>query len=225
MSGVVAFDMNETTLDLAPVRAAVNRHLPEAGFTVWFQKLLQLSMATTVAGSFESFGELARHAFDAVAATESAAPAAGAFEEVAAAIGSIQPFPEVPAGLERLREAGWTTVALTNSGQQMVEGQCSNAGLSDLFDHIISVEQVQVYKPWPEPYLHAAATAGVAPTDLWMVACHDWDLAGARNAGLRTAFVARPGMPWANVYEPPELHVADFMRLADALLSLQVPGT
>ncbi len=225
MRGVVAFDMNETTLDLAPVRAAVNRHLPEAGFTVWFQKLLQLSMATTVAGSFESFGVLARHAFDAVGATEPAAPAAGAFEEVAAAIGSIQPFPEVPAGLERLREAGWITVALTNSGQQMVEGQCENAGLSDLFDHIISVEQVQVYKPWPDPYLHAAATAGVDPGDVWMVACHDWDLAGARNAGLRTAFVARPGMPWAGVYPPPEIHVTDFMRLADALLALQVPGT
>lgn len=219
MSGVVAFDMNETTLDLAPVRLAVDRHLPASGFTVWFQKLLQLSMATTVAGSFESFGVLARHAFDAVADTEAGTPPDGAFDEVAAAIASIQPYPEVPAGLERLRDAGWTTIALTNSGQAMVEGQCQNAGLSDLFDHIVSVEQVQVYKPWPEPYRHAASVASADPQDVWMVACHDWDLAGARNAGLRTAFVARPGMSWAGVYPAPDAHVTDFMRLADHLLA------
>ncbi|TWF79910.1 hypothetical protein FHX44_115846 [Pseudonocardia hierapolitana] len=26
-----------------------------------------------------------------------------------------------------------------------------------------------------------------------MVACHGWDITGARNAGLRTAFLERPG--------------------------------
>jgi 2-haloacid dehalogenase len=216
---VIAFDMNETTLDLAPVRAVVDEHLADAGgFTVWFQKLLQLSMATTVTGEFLPFGTLAKHSFDAVADTQATTPPADAFAAVATAIGSIQPYAEVPAGLERLRDGGWTTIALTNSGQDMVEGQCRNAGLADLFDHIVSVEQVQVYKPWPTPYLHAATVAGIEPADLWMVACHDWDLAGARNAGLKTAFIERPHMSYADSYPAADLRVANFMRLADELL-------
>lgn len=212
--------MNETTLDLAPVRTIVDDLLgPAGGFTVWFQKLLQLSMATSAVGRFVDFGTLARNAFDATAAAGSIEIPVGSWEDVAAAIGSIPPHPEVPAALGRLREAGWTTVALTNSGQATVEAQCERAGLADRFDHIISVEAVQIYKPSAAPYEHAAAIVGVPTGEVWMVACHDWDLAGARSAGMRTAYVARPGMSYADVYDPPDILVADFAALADALIA------
>lgn len=217
---IALFDMNETTLDLAPVRHLVNELLPDAGgFTVWFQRLLQLSMATTATGAgFSDFGTLARSAFVAVEATADDSPDADAFGTVAAAIGAIQPYPEVPAALERLRSAGWTLVALTNSGQAMVDGQVKNTGLSPLFDHVLSVEAVQTYKPAPEPYLHALSVTGCDPADAWMVACHDWDLAGARGVGIRTAFIERSGMSYADCFAPADLSVADFTALADALI-------
>jgi len=217
---VAVFDMNETTLDLAPVRELVDRHVPlGGGFTVWFQRLLQLSMATTTTGAgFIDFGTLARQAFDAVAASNGDAPADGAFAEIAAAIGSIAPYPEVPPALAELRDAGWMTIALTNSGQAMVEGQCAKAGLTDAFDHIISVESVQTYKPSRAPYEHAATVAGVDASAMWMVACHDWDLAGARAAGYNTAFVARPAMTYADTWPPADVHVADFTALVHALI-------
>ena len=216
------FDMNETTLDLSPVRAVVDERLGDAGgFTVWFQKLLQLSMATTATGTeFHDFGTLARHAFDAVAASGSVALPDDAFAPVGAAITSIQPYPDVPDGLRRLRAGGFTTVALTNSGQSAVDAQVANAGLAELFDHVISVEQIRAYKPAAAPYRHALDTVGIEAADAWMVACHDWDLAGASAVGLRTAFVERPAMSWAATYRPPDVSVADFGQLADRLLSL-----
>lgn len=219
---VAVFDMNETTLDLAPVRGLVDSHLPlGGGFTVWFQRLLQLSMATTTTGAgFIDFGTLARQAFEAVAASGGDTPPDGAFAEVAAAIGSIAPYPEVPAALAQLRDAGWMTIALTNSGQAMVEGQCAKAGLTDAFDHIISVESVQTYKPSRAPYEHAASIAGVDPSQMWMVACHDWDLAGARAAGYNTAFIARPAMSYAPTWPAADVHVDDFVGLTDALLTI-----
>ncbi|MEM7276125.1 MAG: hypothetical protein AAF547_23830, partial [Actinomycetota bacterium] len=63
MTGIAVFDMNETTLDLGPVAAVVDRLLSEggAGFTVWFQKLLQLSMTTGAVGEHVEFGTLADH--------------------------------------------------------------------------------------------------------------------------------------------------------------------
>lgn len=154
------FDMNETTLDLAPVRALVDQHLGAAGgFTVWFQRLLQLSMATTSTSSgFKEFGALARDAFEAVAATATDEPADDAFGSVAAAIAGIKPFPEVPAAMERLKEAGWTLIALTNSGQAMVDGQVENSGMAHLFDHVLSVESVQTYKPAAAPYEFAISS-------------------------------------------------------------------
>lgn len=221
MTNVAVFDMNETTLDLAPVRALVDDLLPEAGgFTVWFQRLLQLSMATTATGmDFHDFGTLARHAFDAVAGSAGDAPTDDAFGTVAAAIGAIAPYPGVPDGLARLRDGGWTLVALTNSGQAMVDGQVERSGLTPLFDHVLSVESVSTYKPAAAPYEFALSTVGCKPTDAWMIACHDWDLAGARAAGMHTVFVERAGMSYAGVWPAPDHSVADFTALADALLA------
>ncbi|MEM7276165.1 MAG: HAD-IA family hydrolase [Actinomycetota bacterium] len=141
-----------------------------------------------------------------------------AWPSVAATIGSIQPHPEVPAALDRLRNGGWTLVALTNSGQATVEAQCEGADLTRRFDHILSVDRVRTFKPAPAPYRLAAETVGADPSDLWMVACHDWDLAGARAVGLRTAYVRRTGMAYARTYPAPDLDVWDFGALADHLL-------
>lgn len=213
------FDMNETTLDLAPVRQLVDSHLGSAGgFTVWFQRLLQLSMATTATGAgFLEFGALARDAFDAVEASADDEPDSDAFAEVAQAIVSIRPFAEVPAALARLKQAGWQLIALTNSGQAMVDGQVERSGLAEVFDHVLSVESVQTYKPAAAPYEHAIAVAGCEPGEAWMVAAHDWDLAGARAVGLQTAFIQRPQMSYAPTWPDPELSVVDFTALADAL--------
>jgi len=218
--GTAIFDMNETTLDLAPVRRLVDELLPDAGgFTVWFQRLLQLSMATTATGTgFRDFGSLAGDAFGAVAATGNDQPADDAFGRVAAAIGAIETYPEVPAAMERLKAGGWKLVALTNSGQAMVDGQVSNNGLGSVFDHVLSVESVQTYKPAAAPYRHALSVAGCEAGDAWMVACHDWDLAGARAVGMNTAFVERPAMSYASTFDAPELSVANFTALADAFV-------
>ncbi|MEM7276166.1 MAG: hypothetical protein AAF547_24040, partial [Actinomycetota bacterium] len=74
-----------------------------AGFTVWFQKLLQLSMTTGAVGEHVEFGTLADHALTAVADATGVELADDAWPSVAATIGSIQPHPEVPAALDRLR--------------------------------------------------------------------------------------------------------------------------
>ena len=221
MSGIAIFDMNETTLDLGPVRTLVDELLSTGGgFQVWFQRLLQLSMATTATGQeFQDFGTLARAAFDANAEAGRIAPGPDAFSTVATVLGAISPYHEVPAAMTRLRDAGWTLVALTNSGQAMVDGQVERAGIRDLFDHVLSVEAVQTYKPNAAPYRHALEVVDAQPGDAWMVACHDWDLAGAKAVGLRTAFVERRYMTYASAFAPPDLSVRNFTELADALLA------
>ena len=54
-----------------------------------------------------------------------------------------------------------------------------------------------------------------------MVACHDWDLAGARAAGMTTAFIRRPGMSYAENYERPNMSVNNFVDLAISLVNVE----
>ncbi len=219
MAGVVVFDINETTLDLEPVRTVIDDLVgPEGGFTAWFPRLLQLSMTTTAIGHYVDFTTLARQALDAVAATGESEPGDDGWSQVTAAMGRLQAHPDVADGLTSLRESGWTTVALTNSAQATVEAQLDGAGLAPLFDHTLSVDAVRQYKPSRGPYHYAAAVVGTDPAEMWMVACHDWDLAGARSAGFSTAFVRRPAMSYAATFAAPDLEVDDFVELADRLI-------
>lgn len=220
MTPVAIFDINETTLDLAPVRRTIDQLLGHGnGFTIWFQKLLQLSMTTTATGNYADFTMLAKASLHAVAESSAHSLPADAWDQVGAAMGSLAAYPDVQSGLTTLRSAGWTTVALTNSAPASVEAQLAHARLTPLFDYILSVDAVQAYKPARDPYLHAAERVGADPEALWMVACHDWDLAGARAVGMSTAFVRRPNMAYAPNYRAADITTADFNDLADQLVA------
>ena len=58
---------------------------------------------------------------------------------------------------------------------------------------------------------------GIKPEDALMVAAHAWDLAGAKNVGIQTAFIARPGkVLYPNVARP-DYVVKGLLELVEAL--------
>lgn len=217
MTAIVC-DVNETLLDLAPLAPVLDHHLGPEAASLWFARLLHHSTVNALVGEYRPFGELAAAAFASVAQSRGVAPPSGAWEEVAATLASLAAHPDVVPGLARFRAAGWTVAALTNSAPSALAAGLAAAGLTDLVDRPISVEAVGRFKPAPEPYRHALAVLGVTAGDAWMVACHDWDLAGADAVGMRTAFVARPGMPRSPAYPPADVVVPDLVELANRLL-------
>jgi 2-haloacid dehalogenase len=101
----------------------------------------------------------------------------------------LKPWPDVRAGLEALRRQR-VTAALSNGHVALL---IDLARYGDLrFDCLLSAELVRAYKPAPEVYRTAARLLGVQPAELMLVAAHPWDLKGAREAGLKTAFIDRP---------------------------------
>jgi len=60
------------------------------------------------------------------------------------------------------------------------------------WDAVIPCEMLRIYKPRAEAYQRAAELLAMAPHEIVMVACHNFDLDAARGAGFRTAFVRRP---------------------------------
>jgi 2-haloacid dehalogenase len=117
-----------------------------------------------------------------------------------------------------LKSAGLRLATLTNSAPVMIDAQLKHAGLADMFDAVLSVEQVHRFKPAREVYDMAASELASRPADLWLVAAHNWDTTGAMRAGWNAAFVARPGMVLGPLDARPKIVGKDLAEVAERLL-------
>ncbi len=101
----------------------------------------------------------------------------------------LDPWPDTIPGLIRLR-ARHFLAPLSNGNILLLANMAKRAGLP--WDAVLGAEAAQAYKPQPEAYLRTADILGLQPGEVALVAAHNNDLAAARKAGLKTAFVLRP---------------------------------
>ena len=101
----------------------------------------------------------------------------------------LDAWPDVAAGLARLRTR-YLVAPCSNGNISLMVDLARRNGL--VWDAILGAELARDYKPKPAVYLAAAAAFDCEPSRTMMVAAHSSDLAAAAQAGLRTAFVARP---------------------------------
>lgn len=192
---VILFDVNETLLDLTPVKESVGKALgsrPELA-PLWFTTLLQYSLVTTVTDHYLDFAEVGAACLRMVAKAHGVELSEEDAKEALAPMRSLPPHADVIPALGRLRDADFRLVTLTNSSKAALADQMTNAGLTKFFEVLLSVEDVGKYKPHADVYRWAAGRAGADVSECLLVAAHGWDVAGAAWVGMKTAFVARPG--------------------------------
>jgi 2-haloacid dehalogenase len=215
---VVAFDVNETLLDLAPVRAAlVEAGRPESLLPTVFARTLLTGIAAAAAGGWCRF----RDAFDAALAQESDLSQA-ARTGVLDAFGELAPHADVEPALRRLTEAGFRVVTLTHGSPGVAEAGLERGGVTPLVERSLSSEAIRAWKPSREVYLWAAGACGVAPDRMALIAAHGWDVFGAQRAGLTGAWFPRHERIYPPVYEAPHVTAPHLAGVVDGLLAL--PG-
>lgn len=213
---VVAFDVNETLLDLAPVRATlVEIGEPESLLRTVFARALLTGFAATVVGDRCTF----RDAFDSALAQESALPAA-ARAGVLDAFAELSPHPDVEPAMRRLTEAGVRVVTLSHGSPGVAEAGLARGGLTPLVEATLTSETISAWKPAREVYLWAAGRCAVAPERLALVASHGWDVLGAQRAGLTGAWFPRSERVYPPVYEAPHVQADDLLGAVEGLLAL-----
>lgn len=93
-------------------------------------------------------------------------------------------------------------------------------GLKIFFDGTFSVDKVQLYKPHFDTYEYVLEELNFDPKETLLVAAHGWDIAGATNAGLQAAFIARNEQALYPLAEKPRFVCADLVALAKELVKL-----
>jgi len=221
---VLFFDVNETLLDLTKMKKQVGDALggKDELLPLWFTTMLQYSLVTSASGDYKPFGQIGAAALQMVAANNGITISEeNAREVIVNAMQNLPPHPEVKEALLQLKQAGYKLVAFTNSSTEGLKNQFENAGLTDFFDEQLSVEETGKFKPFTETYLWGASKMDVNPEECMLIAAHGWDVYGAMSAGLRAAFVARPGQQLFPLAPKTEIIENDLKKVADILVTYQ----
>ncbi|MGH2877503.1 MAG: haloacid dehalogenase type II [Solirubrobacteraceae bacterium] len=217
---VLALDVNETLSDLQPLAARLEAAgAPGHLLATWFASVLRDGFALAAAGAYADFAEIAR---DTLRSTLAQVEGLTCTPDEAArlvldGLRELPLHPDVRPGLEQLHAAGMRLVTLTNGSVASTRSLLERGGAAGLVEQLLSVEGVRRWKPSPEPYRDAAASCGVAPERVMLVAVHPWDVDGALRAGLRACWIDRSGAPYPTIFREPELTCRDFAELATAL--------
>lgn len=220
MSRICVFDINETLLDLHALDPLFAEAFGDAAARrEWFTQMLQLSFVSTITDEYRNFGTLGAAALGMVAARRGVSLQNERKAVLLGGLRRLPPHPDVPASLQRLREAGVRLVTLTNSTLAVSQEQLAYSGLENFFERQFSVDTVRRLKPAPETYQMVVRELGVPPASLCMVAAHAWDIAGALKVGYSGAFIARPGMVLDPSVPRPAFVGANLAEIADQLLA------
>ena len=139
---------------------------------------------------------------------------------IAATWHALDAWPDFVPALERLKRR-YVCVSFTVLSLALVIAVSRRNGIA--WDAVIPCEMLRVYKTKPEAYQRAARLLQMPPSEILMVACHNFDLDAARGEGFRTGFVRRPD-EWGPAGPPDpvpnpatDIVVDDFAELADRL--------
>ncbi|MCB9151937.1 MAG: haloacid dehalogenase type II [Caldilineaceae bacterium] len=222
----LTFDLFGTILDLGgSLIPYIAKFLQQKGSSVdpahfWAQwrarQRIEQYQDTILMLGHSGYQEVARRGFVYTLGLNNVAATPDEVVEFMQAWQQLSPFPEVVSALERLTSR-YKLVILSNGEPDFLAHLAQNR-VQWAFDQIFSVNTVGAFKPHPGVYRRAAQSLNLEVGECLMVSANSFDVMGARACGYRAAFVNRYKLPYEDSVYQPDVTVADFTGLADALL-------
>ena len=214
------FDAYGTVFDFASA-AARCPDIPEdrraALTTLWRDKQLQYTWLRTLQGRYVDFWQVTGDALD-FALDSLAIKKAGLRETLMELYRTLAAFPEVSDVLRSLRESGFATAILSNGSPAMLDAAVNGAGLSGLFDAVLSADAVGAFKTDPKVYQYALDQLGVPASAVSFQSSNAWDAHAASDFGMRVVWCNRYGQQRDRLPGSPDHEVRTLAELP-ALLS------
>ncbi len=181
---------------------------------LWREKQLQYSWLRSLQGRYADFwqvtGDALDYALDALDIKSSELR-----DALMAAYKTLDAFPEVPSVLTGLKKRGFKTAILSNGTHEMLAAAIDRAGIGSLLDHVLSVEEVAIYKTAPQVYQLAVDRLGVRVQEISFQSSNAWDVHGASAFGMRTVWCNRKSDRRERLPGKPDREIRDLTALLD----------
>jgi 2-haloacid dehalogenase len=190
----LAFDAYGTLFDVFSVTALCEQLYPGKGnqlAQIWRAKQLQYSLMRSLMGRHRDFWGLTEDGLAFASKNLQLDLTADKKKQLMDAYLSLAAFPDVKPGLEALKAQGVKIAILSNGEPKMLEAAAKSAGIRDLLDEVISVEEVKIFKVSPRVYWLAPERLKVSNSELGFISANSWDINGGASAGLNTFWIQR----------------------------------
>jgi 2-haloacid dehalogenase len=219
LTGIEAcvFDAYGTLFDFSTAAGACvdvlgNRAAPLTA--LWRDKQLQYTWLLAAQGRHADFATVTGDALDFALETL-AIGSPGLRERLMRLYFTLGAFPEVPAVLSRLKRAGFRLAILSNGSPAMLATAVASAGLEGMFDAILSVEEVGVFKPHPEVYRLALDRLSLEASAISFQSSNAWDAHAASAFGMRVIWCNRYGQRPERLPGRPDREISSLSALPD----------
>lgn len=204
----------------------MNEHLrPFAGekadrmSALWRQKQIEYTFRRGLMRDYEDFGVCTRQSLILAARTLEVELSEDDQQQLVEEYQNLKPFPDVVPGIEALKVKGFApVVAFSNGVEATTRLLLDRAGVLPHLDGVVSVDDVKTYKPDPEVYRYLSRCLERTSYETWLVSSNPFDVIGAKNAGIRAAWIQRnPDVQFDPWEIEPDLVAPDLEALAERL--------
>lgn len=224
----VVFDAYGTLFDVYSIQALAEQLYPGQGTVIavmWRDKQIEYTRLITQSdphnpsGSryYRSFWELTQLSLEYTLDRLKLERNSGRVSELMDQYSALAPFPENLGVLQSIKKLGITTAILSNGSPAMLQSAVHSAGMTDVLDHVISIEAVRLFKTSPESYALVQKTVPVSKDEVLFVSSNAWDALGATWFGFKTLWVNRQNLPFEAIGPRPHYVGENLNRVLEIL--------
>lgn len=225
MSLTLAFDVYGTLINTHGVVAALSSMVgtdANAFSTQWRDKQLEYAFRRGLMNQYVSFAQCTEQALDFTCQHFKTPLSPSQRRELMASYQTLPPFDDVRPALKTLQTRGVTLCAFSNGTAEAVEQLLNHAQILEFFDDIISVDDVQTFKPSPDVYHYLMRRRDSVADNTWLISSNPFDVIGANACNIQTVWVKRSE---SQVFDPWGVNPTKIVSSLAGIASINSPIT
>lgn len=215
----ITFDSFSTIVDVDSTATAVEDYVeePVAFAREWHSRAANYGMVANHIDAYETYYDLHRDALAYLLAAEDVSVSEDELDEMTTVYHDMEPFDDVRAGMERLRERGYDLGIISNGNPSMLDSMTRVADIDEFVSETVSADEIERHKPAQELYEHAADRLDIDPSAIAHVSNGYTDVQGAMHAGMQGVWLDRQDDPSDPFGPDPDLAIDSMDDLRDRL--------
>lgn len=215
---LVIFDVNETMFSLANINYLFkNFGLPPNTSDLWFSNVLKEGFACSSYGSFSTFIDIGANELKKLFFKFELKYKKTHFNILFNELSKLNIHHDVGESIKIFHKHGLKIVTLTNGSKSNTLKLIKKNNVSKYINRSFSIDEIKLWKPNKKIYLHVCNEMGFSSSDAMMIAAHAWDVSGAKNAGLKTAYITRYEKKLGSIYPKPDIVVQDCLSIINRI--------